>query len=39
MQFAKTLVKLEVQAFHIVNVLGFNSVRPFVAALKKFSYS
>ena len=26
MQFAKTLVHLKVEAYHIVNILGFNSV-------------
>lgn len=24
--FAKTLIKLDVQPFHIINILGFNSV-------------
>lgn len=29
MQFAKSLIKLDVQAFRVINILGFNSVRTY----------
>jgi long-chain-fatty-acid--CoA ligase ACSBG len=31
MQFAKSLIKLDVPAFHIVNILGFNSVSTYIS--------